>query len=104
MSGGAFDYKQFQIEDIVREIQDVLKKKNNLDTKDKEQDHEVRQKLRQAIKILRVASDCANEVDLLLSGDNSGTSFLDNWAGFLKRTRGKKSGIRFIFNTELKNS
>ncbi len=84
MSGGKFEYRQYEIDHIADQIQ------HELDLQGKERvglcvpiwyydDHpeEVQREMRNAIKALRVAAVYAQRVDWYLSGDDGVESFLE---------------------------
>jgi hypothetical protein len=89
MSGGTFDYKQFQIVLIVDEIQEYIDKNGRLKTQeelqegyawDKSTHHhkypdEVIDKFKEAVKILKQAKIYATRVDWLIAGDDSEKDF-----------------------------
>ena len=68
MSGGAFDYNQYRIKEIYEHIEKVI---------DIEIDHhDVIEKMKEGIKILKKAEIYAQRIDWLLSGDDGEESFL----------------------------
>ena len=68
MSGGAFDYKQYQIGEIVEEIQSRIEGRGF--------DDRVLDQIAQGIFFLRTAQIYAHRIDWLLSGDDGQESFL----------------------------
>ena len=94
MSGGHFNYDQFRIKSIAEEIQEYLddmgKEKDDVDSfgmrdfYDKHpeerynsvESEEVQEKMREAIKALKVAYIYAQRVDWYLSGDDGEENFL----------------------------
>ena len=95
MSGGRFDYSQRQIENIANDIEELLERQGK--EKDKEDlfcdieyylkypeekfyytyPKEVQDKMREAIKHLRIAYVYAQRVDWFLSGDDGEETFLE---------------------------
>jgi hypothetical protein len=100
MSGGHFDYRQFHIREIAEEIESIIL--NNGREKDEEElreerkihgrdwhdkypeekflhkhSDEVIEEFKKGLKILKLASIYAQRIDWLLSGDDSGKSFLE---------------------------
>ena len=94
MSGGYFDYGQYHINDIADNIEEVLDKQGKEMPKDElycseeyyekypeEQFYtiypkEVQERMREAVRQLRIAAIYAQRVDWLLSGDDGEDSFL----------------------------
>lgn len=91
MSGGAFDYQQYRINDIICEIERIIakeesepkpkKEKNPYDWREEEEDwrynfsKETIDKFREGIKVLKAAEIYANRIDSLVSGDDGEESF-----------------------------
>lgn len=77
MSGGAFEYSQYRMQDIIDTIQSVIE--NN----DKEDDYgsmygfskETLDKFKTGIKYLKLAQIYAQRIDWLISGDDGEESF-----------------------------
>ena len=67
MSGGAFEYEQYRIDDIADEIDSVIKKDDYPD--------DVIIEFKKAVKLLRKSSIYAQRIDWLLSGDDGVESF-----------------------------
>jgi len=102
MSGGAFGYAQFHIEEIKDSIQQVLDNQGLEKPKDElceQSDYyekyteekfnytyqpKVQEKLREAIKALETANIYAQCVDWLLSGDDGEETFLERLENELK--------------------
>lgn len=102
MSGGHFDYVQNRIGDIADEIESILE--NQGKAKDKKElyasldyyrdypeeklyytyPEKVQEKMREAIKSLKIAQIYAQRVDLMLSGDDSEETFLERLEEDLK--------------------
>jgi hypothetical protein len=93
MSGGYFDYKQYQIEEILDQIKRIVQAVNNNelgspeDCDDSRPSHwtkslvaeskpEVLKEFENAIEILSKASVYAQRIDWFLSGDDGEESFL----------------------------
>jgi hypothetical protein len=99
MSGGAFDYKQWHIEQIADDIEDLIEKNGRKKTNDElKEEHwhgddwyekypedlyhykypdEVIEKFKEGMKSLRVAAVYAQRIDWLISGDDGEESFLE---------------------------
>lgn len=98
MSGGHFDYKQYQIDQIVDSIERIIenngRKKTDEELKDErwhgpdwyeqypedlyhyKYPDEVIEKFKEGVDILRTAAIYAQRIDWLLSGDDGNESFL----------------------------
>jgi hypothetical protein len=94
MSGGHFDYKQYQIDDIADSIERELNKQGKEKPKDElygdEEYYErypderfyhaypeiVQEKMREAVKQLKIAAIYVQRIDWLLSGDDSEEGFI----------------------------
>jgi hypothetical protein len=107
MSGGAFDYNQYKIGYIADQIEEVIRKngvektpeelKNESWRDDSWYDKypedlfhykypdEVIEKMKEAIKSLKIAQEYAQRVDWLLSGDDGEESFLRRLEENLKK-------------------
>ena len=85
MSGGHFDFKQYQIEYIAEEIDDAIEKNDDETLNEWGQRRgngyppEVIEKFREAAHTLRQAAEMAQRIDWLLSGDDDESSFLRRW-------------------------
>jgi hypothetical protein len=85
MSGGHFDYAQFRIYDIALEIEEIIASNNDQTPnewggkKGNEYSPEIIEKFKEAAHTLRQASEMAQRVDWLISGDDSADSFLLRW-------------------------
>jgi len=99
MSGGAFDYRQWHIEQIADDIEDLIEKNGRKKTNDElKEEHwhgddwyekypedlyhykypdEVIEKFKEGMKALRVAAVYAQRIDWLVSGDDGEESFLE---------------------------
>lgn len=102
MSGGRFDYDQFRIKSIAEQIEEHLddmgKEKYDVDFLETHafyekypeerynriESEEVQEKMREAIKALKVAYIYAQRVDWYLSGDDGEESFLSRLEQQLK--------------------
>jgi hypothetical protein len=85
MSGGHFNYAQYRVEEIAREIEALI------ETNDDESDDEygfkrgrgyppeVIDRFREAAHTLYQAAEMAQRVDWLVSGDDGEGSFLKRW-------------------------
>ena len=98
MSGGAFDYNQYKIGYIAEQIEEVIIKNGVKKTPEEIKDEgwrddswyekypedkfhykypdEVIEKMKEAVKSLKIAQEYAQRVDWLLSGDDGEESFL----------------------------
>ena len=85
MSGGYFDYNQYRINDIADSIERELNRQGKEKPKDELYfDDEyyytypeiVQEKMREAVKQLKIAALYAQRVDWLLSGDDDEESFI----------------------------
>ena len=85
MSGGHFDFKQYQIEYIAEEIDDAIEKNDDETLNEwggrrgNGYPPEVIEKFREAAHTLRQAAEMAQRIDWLLSGDDDESSFLRRW-------------------------
>lgn len=97
MSGGTFDYKQYQIQILVDELQEYIDKNGRLRTQEelddepwnKETHHykypdEVIDKFKEAVKSLKQAKVYATRVDWLIAGDDSEKDFVKRLEEHLK--------------------
>jgi hypothetical protein len=98
MSGGYFNYNQYLIEDIAREIEKLIETNDDesLDEWGNRSGRgyppEIIERFREAAHTLYQAAEMAQRVDWLVSGDDGESSFLKRW---LKEVR--------PYWTELKN-
>ena len=78
MSGGYFDYNQFHIDEIAREIERFLKERTDSDW-DKQFYSSLSEKTIEAIReytqVIKKAAIYAHRIDYLLSGDDGEESF-----------------------------
>lgn len=85
MSGGHFDYKQYQIHDIAFEIEELVLTNDSTDKNDFGEDvgyhfkPETIAKFKEAVTVLRKAAAMAQRVDWLVSGDDGEESFHHRW-------------------------
>jgi hypothetical protein len=82
MSGGHFDYKQYEINYITDEIERVLS--NESENGEYELTPKVVEEFKKAIKILKMASVYTQRIDWLLSGDDSEKTFFQRLEEELK--------------------
>jgi len=82
MSGGYFDYKQYQIEDIAQSVDKLIRRKVlESCTKDEEEQRysnyssETLQEFKTGARLLRQAAVYAQRIDWLVSGDNDEDGF-----------------------------
>jgi hypothetical protein len=107
MSGGAFDYNQYNIGRIADQIEEVIIKNGVKKTLEEIKDEfwrdsewyekypedkfhykypdEVIEKMKEAVKSLKIAQEYAQRVDWLLSGDDGEESFLSRLEENLKK-------------------
>ena len=107
MSGGAFDYNQYKIGYIADQIEEVIIKNGVEKTPEELKDeswrddswydkypedkfhykypNEVIEKMKEAVKALKIAQEYAQRVDWLLSGDDGEESFLSRLEENLKK-------------------
>ncbi len=92
MSGGAFDYKQYYIDDIIEHIGRIVRAVEEGDIGEDDGTYqtpsywekslladskeEVKEEFRKALKALRIAACYAQRIDWFLSGDDGEDSFL----------------------------
>jgi hypothetical protein len=79
MSGGHFDYKQHYIQDIIDEIEDLIKNNNVEDEWGYSNDYsdEIIEKFKVGLKILKQAEIYAQRIDWLVSGDDGEETFIE---------------------------
>lgn len=95
MSGGAFEYRQYYIDEIIEGIEEHLesmgKEREDVDNHYRREfyseypeertypveSEEVQERMRHAIKALKIAKVYAQRVDWYLSGDDGEESFLE---------------------------
>jgi hypothetical protein len=99
LSGGAFDYKQWHIEQIADDIEKLIKNNGREKTREELKDEfwrgddwyekypedlyhykypdEVIEKFKEGLKVLRLAAVYAQRIDWLVSGDDGEESFLE---------------------------
>ena len=77
MSGGAFGYNQYRIDDIVSDIENIIKNNHVKDEDDciRNYSEKTIKKFRIAIKALKKAAVYAQRIDWLVSNDDSEESF-----------------------------
>ena len=107
MSGGAFEYNQYKIGYIADQIEEVIVKNGIEKTPEEMKDEnwrddswyekypedlvhykypdEVIEKMKEAVKALKIAQEYAQRVDWLLSGDDGEESFLSRLEENLKK-------------------
>lgn len=86
MSGGAFDYKQYNLEYIADEIDKLI------ETNDKKDEYgysrsyspQTLEKFKEAARTLRLAGKMAHRIDWLVSGDDGEESFHKRWEEEIK--------------------
>jgi hypothetical protein len=83
MSGGAFDYKQYQLEYIADEIEQLIEiNGTKRESKESWEDEfhykypdDIIEKFKEAIKYLKLAKIYTHRIDWLVSGDDGEQSF-----------------------------
>lgn len=73
MSGGHFEYKQYHIDEIANKIKEELKKSEIFIGT---YSYEVEEKMKEAMKQLRIAYVYAQRIDWFLSGDDDEKNFI----------------------------
>ena len=93
MSGGAFDYQNYRLDDISQEIQHRLahRKKKDEDGWTYNLDPQAATRLRFLQKILKILSDTLYSADYLLCGDYGTDEFVKDFDRDLKKIK-KLSG------------
>lgn len=89
MSGGHFDYKQYQIEDIAEEIERLIRD-NDVENEYGYANHfneETISWFRHAAGVLRLAAVYTHRIDWLVSGDDNEQSFIKRLKEDLERKR-----------------
>ena len=79
MSGGHFDYNQYRIEDVAREIEEIIEK-NPYDYSP-----EILEKLKEASWTIHQAAEMAQRIDWFFSGDDGEESFVERWQNEVRR-------------------
>ena len=85
MSGGHFQYRQFQIEQIASEIDELIES-NDDETTNEWGDKkgygflpEIIERFKEASHTLKQAAEMAQRIDWLVSGDDGEDSFMRRW-------------------------
>jgi len=93
MSGGYFDYKQYEIKNIAFEIEKLIAK-NDLNEKDKlgseigyQYKSETISKFRETAKLLRIAAKMVKRIDWLISYDDGEENFHHHWDEEMSKIR-----------------
>lgn len=73
MSGGKFDYKQYQIDYIVDEIEQIIR--NNKEVEWHNYSDETIKEFKKGVELLKKAACYAQRIDWLVSGDDSEKAF-----------------------------
>ena len=73
MSGGHFDYKQYELGQIADEIESLM---NSDDYRFKSKTLD---KFDEAVDLLRMSAVMVNRIDWLVSGDDGEDSFIQRW-------------------------
>jgi len=85
MSGGHFDYKQYHIDDIVREIEALIEKNDSKELGEhgypvsRGYSGETITKFKEALTTLRRGAIMAQRIDWLVSGDDGENTFHKRW-------------------------
>lgn len=91
MSGGHFNYEQYRIDEIRKEVEELVINNNAIEDPNdwgsysRNYSPETIQKFKRAIKYLRLAYIHAQRIDWLVSGDDSEESFHSRLAEDLKQ-------------------
>lgn len=93
MSGGYFDYTQYNIDRIADEIENIVKNDNRPDEDGYTRHYadSTLRKLLEGVQALRVASVYAQRIDWLLSGDDGENTFHERLKEDLYEISGKKA-------------
>lgn len=83
MSGGKFNYKQYSIEYIIDEIEQIIRFNNAVDYY-QYSDNTIKE-FKTGIEFLKTAAVYAQRIDWLVSGDDSEQSFHEHLKEELKR-------------------
>lgn len=87
MSGGYFNYNQYEMEDIARNIEEILEMNRNPVTEESSYyqfSPEILAKFQQAKEFVEIASKMVHRIDWLLSADDGPDSFMKRWNEDLK--------------------
>lgn len=89
MSGGHFDYKQYQIQYIIDDIEQLILDNNKPDEYGyaKNFPEDVLEEFRKGIKALEIAQVYAQRIDWLVSGDDGEESFRERLKNELARIK-----------------
>lgn len=81
MSGGHFEYRQYQVREIAEDIERLIARNGQKDENGwwYEYPPEVIEKFKEAAHTLERAADMAQRVDWLVSGDDGEDSFMRRW-------------------------
>lgn len=87
MSGGHFEYQQYRIDDIAREIEELIENNNVADRYGYSRDYseETLAKFKEALITLRRGAIMAQRIDWLVSGDDGEERFHERWEEELKQ-------------------
>lgn len=92
MSGGHFDYKQYHIDDIVREIEFLIEQNNSNELGEHGYPvsrgylEETIAKFKEALTTLRRGAIMAQRIDWLVSGDDAENTFHTRWKEELNKS------------------
>ena len=81
MSGGRFDFKQYQFEEIADDIDSLIAKNNIKDDWGYSRDYpaDILEKFKETAHTCRLAAEMIQRVDWLVSGDDGEGSFRERW-------------------------
>ena len=85
MSGGFFDYAQHRMEDIAREICELIRNNDSTEKngwgedKGKHYPPHIIDRFKEAAHTIRQAQEMAQRIDYLVSGDDGEETFLSRW-------------------------
>ena len=85
MSGGFFDYAQYRMEDIAREIYELIRSNDNTEKNRWGYDKglhfppHIIDRFEEAAHTIRQAQEMAQRIDYLVSGDDGEETFMSRW-------------------------
>lgn len=84
MSGGFFDYQQYRLEDMAREIEALIVRNGTAYAANPEWEthypSDIVERFKETAHTLRQAAEMAQRVDYLVSADDGEESFRERWA------------------------
>ena len=85
MSGGFFDYAQYRMEDIAREIYELIRNNDSTEKNGWGEDKgmhyppHIIDRFKEAAHTIRQAQEMAQRIDYLVSGDDGEETFMSRW-------------------------